>query len=81
MRVRIRAPLLEMTKGEIVRRAEELGLDFALTSSCYDPSTAGAPCGSCDSCRLREKGFREARLVDPLRRWKRGSGSASRGRA
>jgi 7-cyano-7-deazaguanine synthase len=74
LRVRIHAPLLEMTKSAIVRRAAELGLDFALTSSCYDPSSAGAPCGACDSCWLREKGFREARLVDPLRRRKTGSG-------
>lgn len=63
----IRAPLLAMGKAEIVRKAEELGLDFALTSSCYDPSAAGAPCGGCDSCLLREKGFREAGIPDPLR--------------
>jgi len=64
---RIRAPLLQMTKGQIVRRAKELGLDFALTSSCYDPSPDGAPCGACDSCLLREKGFQEAGIRDPLR--------------
>lgn len=63
---RIRAPLLQMTKGQIVSRASELGLDFALTSSCYEPATEGAPCGACDSCLLREKGFREAGLPDPL---------------
>jgi 7-cyano-7-deazaguanine synthase len=79
IRTRIRAPLLRMTKGEIVRKAAKLGLDFSLTSSCYDPSRAGIPCGSCDSCRLREKGFREARLADPLRRSGR-SGAKTRRR-
>jgi len=64
---RIRAPLLRLTKAEIVRRAAALGLDFALTSSCYDPSPEGVPCGACDSCLLREKGFAEAGLRDPLR--------------
>jgi 7-cyano-7-deazaguanine synthase len=62
---RIHAPLLRMTKAEIVARAAELGLDFGLTSSCYDPSDTGVPCGRCDSCLLREKGFREAGLADP----------------
>ena len=65
---RIHAPLLRMTKGDIVSLAEELGLDFALTSSCYDPRADGGPCRSCDSCLLREKGFREAGLTDPLTR-------------
>lgn len=65
---RIHAPLLRMTKGEIVSRAAELGLDFALTSSCYDPTPDGEPCRSCDSCLLREKGFREAGIRDPLDR-------------
>ncbi len=64
---RIRAPLLRMTKAAIVRRASELGLDFGLTSSCYDPSPGGKPCGHCDSCMLREKGFREAGIPDPTR--------------
>jgi 7-cyano-7-deazaguanine synthase len=64
---RVRAPLLEMSKAEIVRRAADLGLDFGLTLSCYDPGADGAPCGSCDSCLLREKGFREAGIVDPNR--------------
>jgi 7-cyano-7-deazaguanine synthase len=64
---RIRAPLLRMGKAEIVRRASELGLDFASTSSCYDPGADGAPCGCCDSCLLRRKGFEEAGVVDPLR--------------
>jgi 7-cyano-7-deazaguanine synthase len=64
---RIRAPLVAMTKADIVRRARDLGLDFALTSSCYDPSAQGEPCGACDSCLLRERGFREAGIADPLR--------------
>jgi 7-cyano-7-deazaguanine synthase len=64
---RIHAPLLRMTKAAIVRRASDLGLDFGLTSSCYDPSAGGKPCGHCDSCLLREKGFREAGLADPGR--------------
>jgi 7-cyano-7-deazaguanine synthase len=63
---RIRAPLLRLTKGEIVARAAALGLDFSLTSSCYDPTPTGQPCGACDSCLLRAKGFRMARLRDPL---------------
>src|SRR5207245_8146385 len=64
---RIHAPLLRLTKREIVARAAALGLDFSLTSSCYDPSPEGVPCGACDSCLLREKGFREAGIVHPLR--------------
>jgi 7-cyano-7-deazaguanine synthase len=63
---RIRAPLLSMTKAQIVSRAATLGLDFSQTSSCYDPSRGGEPCGHCDSCLLRAKGFKEARLKDPL---------------
>ena len=64
---RIHAPLLRMTKGEIVALAARLGLDFSLTSSCYDPSPEGRPCGTCDSCLLRAKGFQEAGLLDPVR--------------
>jgi 7-cyano-7-deazaguanine synthase len=64
--VRVRAPLLSLTKAEIVRLAAALGLDFSLTSSCYDPRPDGRPCGSCDSCLLRAKGFRETGLPDPL---------------
>jgi 7-cyano-7-deazaguanine synthase len=63
---RIHAPLLRMGKADIVRRAEALGLDFASTSSCYDPGADGAPCGSCDSCLLRQRGFDEAGVADPL---------------
>jgi 7-cyano-7-deazaguanine synthase len=64
---RIRAPLLSLTKAQIVALAARLGLDFGLTSSCYDPGPEGAPCGSCDACLLREKGFQEAKLADPLK--------------
>jgi 7-cyano-7-deazaguanine synthase len=62
---RIRAPLIAMTKSQIVRKAASLGLDFALTCSCYDPAPDGRPCGACDSCLLRRKGFLEAGLTDP----------------
>jgi len=65
-RFRIRAPLIALSKAEIVRLAASLGLDFGLTSSCYDPDPRGLPCGGCDSCVLREKGFREAGVADPL---------------
>jgi 7-cyano-7-deazaguanine synthase len=63
-RLKIHAPLMRMTKAEIVRAAHDLGLDFALTHSCYDPDVAGRPCGQCDSCLLRRKGFEEAGIED-----------------
>lgn len=63
-RYRIRAPLLRMTKGEIVAEAARLGLDFGMTLSCYDPGVSGAPCGQCDACLLRAKGFRDAGISD-----------------
>jgi 7-cyano-7-deazaguanine synthase len=62
---RIRAPLLHLTKAQIVAEGARLGLDFGLTTSCYDPGSDGRPCGACDSCLLRIKGFREAGLADP----------------
>jgi 7-cyano-7-deazaguanine synthase len=65
-RYRIHAPLLRMTKGEIVRAGLELGLDYGLTHSCYDPAPSGAPCRRCDSCVLRAKGFADAGAADPL---------------
>jgi 7-cyano-7-deazaguanine synthase len=65
-RFHIHTPLIRWTKAEIVRRGVELGVDFALTWSCYEPSTEGRACGLCDSCQLRRKGFAEAGLVDPL---------------
>lgn len=64
--VEIRAPLLRMTKAGIVRRGMELGLDLGLTWSCYDPSPEGRPCGECDACLLRARGFAEAGVEDPL---------------
>ena len=63
----IHTPLIEMSKAAIVRTALELGVDLSLTHSCYDPSSTGAPCGQCDSCVLREKGFEEAGATDPVR--------------
>ncbi len=67
MPVRICAPLLYMTKAHIIRTGLKLGVDFAMTSSCYQPDTNGMPCGKCHSCQLRLKGFRDAGLNDPLR--------------
>ena len=64
----IHAPLIEMTKAGIIHKGLELGVDFSLTSSCYDPAPEGKPCRECDSCRLREKGFAEAGAPDPLLR-------------
>ena len=64
---RIHAPLLRSTKAQIVARAAGLGLDFASTVSCYAPGPAGEPCRTCDACLLREKGFREAGIIDPTR--------------
>jgi 7-cyano-7-deazaguanine synthase len=62
----IHTPLLKLSKAEIIRLGETLGVDFRLTHSCYDPDPDGRPCGLCDSCRIRLKGFREAALEDPL---------------
>jgi len=62
----IHAPLIRWTKAEIIRRGLELGLDYGLTHSCYDPGPDGAACGHCDSCRLRLKGFAEAGVPDPV---------------
>jgi 7-cyano-7-deazaguanine synthase len=66
-RLRIHAPLLRLTKAEIVARGVALGLDYGMTSSCYDPAADGAACGRCESCILRLKGFAEAGLPDPAR--------------
>lgn len=63
---RIHAPLLHLTKAEIIRRGLALGLDYGLTHSCYDPDPAGRPCGHCDSCVLRAAGFAQADAVDPV---------------
>jgi 7-cyano-7-deazaguanine synthase len=64
-RVHIRTPLIELSKAAIVTLAHELGVPFELTHSCYDPDDLGRPCGACDSCILRAKGFREAGIADP----------------
>jgi 7-cyano-7-deazaguanine synthase len=64
MRIRIHAPLIRLSKAEIVKLGRELGLDFSLTHSCYDPDAGGRPCGQCDSCLLRRKGFEEAGIAD-----------------
>jgi 7-cyano-7-deazaguanine synthase len=65
LRIRIHAPLIEMSKGAIIRKGLELGVDYRLTHSCYDPSAEGQACGQCDSCLLRKKGFHEAGVIDP----------------
>ncbi len=65
-RFRVHTPLLALGKADIIRRGLELGLDYGLTHSCYDPSPDGRPCGACDSCVLRAKGFREAGVPDPV---------------
>src|SRR5881397_3473529 len=63
--IQIHAPLITLSKAQIIRRGHELGVDYALTHSCYDPDSDGRACGACDSCLLRRKGFREAGLPDP----------------
>ena len=63
--IRIRAPLMRMTKAEIIGKGVKLGVDYGMTHSCYDPSADGKACGYCDSCLLRKKGFREAGVADP----------------
>ena len=63
-RLRIHTPLLQLTKAAIVKLAHELGVPFGLTHSCYDPDSSGRPCGQCDACLLRRKGFEEAGIED-----------------
>ncbi|MCI0641539.1 MAG: 7-cyano-7-deazaguanine synthase QueC [Gemmataceae bacterium] len=65
LRLRIHTPLIRLTKAEIIRRGWELGVDYSLTISCYDPSPNGKACRRCDACLLRQKGFAENQLVDP----------------
>jgi len=67
-RFHVHTPLIELSKAEIIRRGLALGLDYGLTHSCYDPGPGVRPCGRCDSCLLRAKGFAEAGAIDPLRR-------------
>jgi 7-cyano-7-deazaguanine synthase len=64
-RFRVHTPLIALSKADVIRRGIELGLDYGLTHSCYDPLPEGQACGSCDSCALRAKGFREAGVADP----------------
>src|SRR5262249_54099731 len=66
-RLKIHTPLIRMTKSEIIRTSDALGVDFSLTWSCYEPARDDRACGLCDSCVLRKKGFAEAGLRDPLR--------------
>lgn len=66
-RVRIHAPLIRLTKAQIIRQGTELGVDYSLTTSCYDPDPEGRACGHCDSCLLRRRGFEEAAVPDPTR--------------
>ncbi|MES2983572.1 MAG: 7-cyano-7-deazaguanine synthase QueC [Pseudomonadota bacterium] len=63
--IRIHTPIIRMSKAEIIREGLRLGVDYAMTISCYDPSPEGKPCGQCDSCQLRNKGFAENGMVDP----------------
>lgn len=65
-RLRIHSPLIHLDKAQIIQRGLELGVDYALTHSCYDPAPDGAACGQCDSCLLRLKGFAEAGVADPI---------------
>ena len=65
-KIKIHTPLINMSKAEIIKKGVSLGMDFSLTHSCYDPISSGKPCGRCDSCLLRLKGFLDAGLKDPL---------------
>lgn len=65
--ITLHAPLIKLTKGSIIRTGIDLGVDYSLTISCYDPDTEGRACGKCDSCRLRAEGFRSAHVSDPTR--------------
>ena len=65
--MRIHAPLIELTKAEIIRRGTALGVDYSMTISCYQPDASGLACGRCDSCRLRRAGFEHAGIADPTR--------------
>jgi len=65
IKIKIKTPLIRWTKAQIIQKGIELGIDYALTHSCYDPSPQGQACGRCDSCQLRKKGFKEAGVSDP----------------
>ena len=64
---RIRTPLIDLSKSDIIRLGTSLGVDYSLTTSCYDPTVHGVACGRCDSCVLRLKGFAEAGIEDPIK--------------
>ena len=72
-KLRIHTPLINLSKGEIIKKGLSLGVDFSLTHSCYDPRPDGKACGRCDSCQLRLKGFREAGAEDPIAYFKQGT--------
>ena len=65
-RYKIHTPLIELTKAEIIKKGHQLGVDYKITSSCYIPNQYGQPCGQCDACKLRIKGFSDAGMIDPL---------------
>ena len=65
IKLKIQSPLIQMTKAQIIQKGIEIGIDYGLTHSCYDPSPDGLACGHCDSCFLRKKGFLEAEVPDP----------------
>ena len=67
LKTKIRTPLIHLTKAQIIKKGTELGVDYAITHSCYDPSPGGLACGQCDSCILRRKGFSDAGIPDPTR--------------
>ena len=69
--LQIHAPLIELSKAQIIRRGLDLGVDYSTTISCYDPAADGTACGGCDSCLLRQRGFEEAGVSDPTRYQKR----------
>jgi 7-cyano-7-deazaguanine synthase len=77
-RLTVHAPLIHLSKADIIRRGLALGVDYALTRSCYDPSPAGEACGGCDACLLRLKGFAEVGVADPTA-YRRASGTGARG--
>jgi 7-cyano-7-deazaguanine synthase len=64
--LRIHTPLMQLSKAQIIQRGRELGVDFSLTHSCYDPGSDGSSCGQCDACLLRLKGFAEVGILDPI---------------
>jgi len=65
IKIKIHTPIINLSKAEIIRKGIELGVDYSMTHSCYDPTDDGKACGFCDSCELRRKGFRQAGIPDP----------------